>query len=277
MYLLRRSTSHATTFLLPHRRFLSVSAAAVHHDAASLFTPAPISRIDPAATSSPLLFHVHLDLSDSPELLSSYMIPGQYIQLRIPGFRKLSFLAIASPPSTAAATGEFEFLVKSVKGSTAEALCRMRKGEFVEVSQAMGKGFEIDRIGPPEKFPTVFIFATGAGISPIRSLIESGFCAERRSDVRLYYGARNLERMAYRDRFKDWESSGINIIPVLSKPDHRWSGEIGFVQAPFNRADKNFSPLETGAVLCGQRQMAEEITSILVADGVSREKILKNF
>lgn len=33
--------------------------------------------------------------------------------------------------------------------------------------------------------------------SPIRSLIESGFSAAKRSDVRLYYGARNLKRMAY--------------------------------------------------------------------------------
>jgi len=33
--------------------------------------------------------------------------------------------------------------------------------------------------------------------SPIRSLIESGFDAGNRSDVRLYYGARNLQRMAY--------------------------------------------------------------------------------
>jgi hypothetical protein len=33
--------------------------------------------------------------------------------------------------------------------------------------------------------------------SPIRSLIESGFGASKRSDVRLYYGARNLKRMAY--------------------------------------------------------------------------------
>lgn len=33
--------------------------------------------------------------------------------------------------------------------------------------------------------------------SPIRSLIETGFGADRRSDVRLYYGARNLKRMAY--------------------------------------------------------------------------------
>lgn len=33
--------------------------------------------------------------------------------------------------------------------------------------------------------------------SPIRSLIESGFSADKRSDVRLYYGVRNLQRMAY--------------------------------------------------------------------------------
>ncbi len=33
--------------------------------------------------------------------------------------------------------------------------------------------------------------------SPIRSLMEAGFDAHKRQDVRLYYGARNLGRMAY--------------------------------------------------------------------------------
>jgi predicted ferric reductase len=33
--------------------------------------------------------------------------------------------------------------------------------------------------------------------SPIHSLLESGFDAHKRRDVRLYYGARNLDRMAY--------------------------------------------------------------------------------
>ncbi|KAI4373248.1 hypothetical protein MLD38_011393 [Melastoma candidum] len=257
-------------------RSLTVSAA-VRQEATTLFTPTPISLIEPAANSSPLLFHIHLDLSDSPELISSHTRPGQYLQLRVPESPKPSFLAIASPPSKAAATGEFEFLVKSVEGSTVEALCGMKKGEVVEVSQAMGKGFEIDRIEPPEEFPTVFVFATGSGISPIRSLIESGFGASQRYDVRLYYGARNLERMAYQDRFNDWESSGVKIIPVLSKPDDGWIGETGYVQAAFSRAEKKFSPLATGAILCGQKQMAEEITSILLADGVSSDKILKNF
>lgn len=32
------------------------------------------------------------------------------------------------------------------------------------------------------------------------------------------------------DRFKDWESSGVSIIQVLSQPDGKWDGERGYVQ-----------------------------------------------
>ncbi|GAB4840353.1 hypothetical protein Ancab_021120 [Ancistrocladus abbreviatus] len=256
-----------------HRLFSLVAAAAVRQDTA-IWTQAPISLIETAAES---LFHVAINVSDSPDLALSHTRAGQYVQLRVPEVEKPSFLAIASPPSQAAARGEFEFLVKSIPGSIAELLCGLRKGDVVDLSQVMGNGFDIDRISPPEEYSTVLIFATGSGISPIRSLIESGFSANRRSDVRLYYGARNLQRMAYQDRFEDWESSGVKIVPVLSQPDKSWTGETGYVQAAFSRAKRILSPKSTGAVLSGQRQMAEEVTSILVADGVSSERMLKNF
>lgn len=256
------------------RRRLAVSAAAVRQDT-TLWTPTPLLKVSPAAES---LYSITIDVSESPELAASYTKAGQYLQLRLQDPEtKPSFLAIASSPSTAASKGVFEFLIKSIAGSTAELLCKLQKGDVVELSPAMGNGFDIDRICPPEDFQTVLIFATGSGISPIRSLIEAGFGADKRSDVRLYYGARNLRRMAYQERFKDWESSGINIVPVLSQPEDTWMGEQGYVQAAFARQKGVLSPQSTGAVLCGQKQMAEEVTSALVADGVSSEKILKNF
>ncbi|OAY31413.1 fruit protein pKIWI502 isoform X3 [Manihot esculenta] len=275
MSILRRLTPRHLSLHINrnNRRRVASVAAAVRQDT-TVWSQAPLSQIEPAAES---LFHVTIDVSDFPDLATSHTQPGQYLQLRIPDVEKPSFLAIASPPSYAAAKGAFEFLVKSVAGSTAELLCGLKKGDVVELSQVMGKGFQLDRISPPEKYPTVLIFATGSGISPIRSLIESGFSADERSDVRLYYGARNLRRMAYQDRFKDWESSGVKIVPVLSQPDDSWTGETGYVQAAFYRAKKIDSPLATGVVLCGQKQMAEEVASILVADGVWSEKILKNF
>ncbi|XP_021747500.1 fruit protein pKIWI502-like [Chenopodium quinoa] len=270
MSLLRRLTPP----LRHHRhRFLSLVASAVRQDT-TLWTPTPISLIEPAAES---LFHISINVSDAPHIAASYTRPGQYLQLKVPDSPKPSFLAIASPPLLAAERGEFQFLVKNVAGSTAELLCGLNKGDVVELTAVMGNGFDVDRLSPPEDFPTVLVFATGSGISPIRSLIESGFSADKRSDVRLYYGARNLQRMAYQDRFKDWESSGVKIVPVLSQPDEKWTGEAGYVQAAFCRSKNISNPNSTGVVLCGQKQMTEEITSILTEDGVSTDNILKNF
>lgn len=54
-----------------------------------------------------------------------------------------------------------------------------------------GKGFPVDAI-PAASFPTVLLFATGSGISPIKAVIESGVLdVAKRSDVRLYYGTRS--------------------------------------------------------------------------------------
>lgn len=253
------------------------AVASVRPDTAT-WTRAPLTTLDPASADGSL-FHITINVSDHADLASSHTVPGQYLQLRLPTVpsAKPSFLAIASAPSLASTKGEFEFLVKKVPGSTAELLCDMRKGEVVELSAVMGKGFPLERISPPDVAQTVLIFATGSGISPIRSLVEAGFNANKRSDVRLFYGARNLQRMAYQDRFKDWETSGVRIIPVLSQPDDQWEGEQGYVQAAFLKTKQLLNPLSTGAVLCGHKQMAEAVISSLEADGVSRDKILMNF
>ncbi|XP_024540492.1 fruit protein pKIWI502 isoform X2 [Selaginella moellendorffii] len=190
-----------------------------------LWTSAPLVEIAPAAEQ---LFHIVLDIGRNPELQKGHSKPGQFVQMKKEE-HKPGFFAIASPPSTAA-KGFLEFLVKDVEGTTSAVLCDLAKGDKVDLSQVMGKGFDIDQLYPPEKFQTVLFFATGSGISPIRSLIEAGIDANRRSDVRLYYGARSLERMAYRDKFKEWEASGVSIIPVLSQPDGSWMGESGYVQ-----------------------------------------------
>lgn len=155
------------------RRRIATVSAAVRQDT-SVWTPAPLSEVEPAAES---LFHVAIDVSDAPDLVASHTRAGQYLQLRVPDAPKPSFLAIASPPKLASTRGVFEFLVKSVAGSTAEALCALKRGDVVELSQVMGNGFDITRIDPPEKFGTVLVFATGSGIR----LVPSSLCPNLRS------------------------------------------------------------------------------------------------
>ncbi|KAL6841584.1 hypothetical protein ACP4OV_028523 [Aristida adscensionis] len=273
------SAPHPMRPLLLRRRRAArglAAARAVRQDAA-VWTPAPVSAVG-AASADGSVFHVAVDLSDAADVAASHAAPGQYLQVRVPAPAgddlKPAFMAVASPPG---AGPRFEFLVKSVPGTTAERLCGLRDGDVVELGALMGKGFPLERITPPGLAQTVLIFAAGTGISTIRSLVEFGFAADQRADVRLYYGARNLQAMAYQDRFKNWESTGLKIIPVLSKPDDSWNGERGYVQHAFSRAKSIVNPSSTGAVLCGQKQMHEEITAALVADGVSQDKILTNF
>ncbi|KAI5078446.1 hypothetical protein GOP47_0006117 [Adiantum capillus-veneris] len=238
------------------------------------FVEAPLTSIELAAEQ---IYSLVLDISASPALMKGHTRPGQYVQLRVAGSgSKPAYMSIASPPSTAA-SGSLEFLIKNVKGQTAGFLCDLNKGDKVEVSPAAGNGFAIENLYPAEDFPTVLLFATGTGISPVRSLIEAGFDALKRSDVRLYYGTKNLQWMAYQHKFKEWESSGVKIIRVLSQSDDDWTGEAGYVQASFAKEKGIADPLRTGAILSGQREMMQDVTSHLLAEGVLQEKILKNF
>lgn len=162
MSILRRIPFHTLKPLRRrHHRFSSLAATASVRQDTTVWTPTPLSEISPAADS---LFHISLDLSDALDLASTHTRPGQYLQLRVADIAKPTFLAIASPPAFASEKGAFEFLVKSVAGSIAEVLCGLKRGDVVEITHAMGGGFDIDRIQPPDQYQTVVIFATGAGI-----------------------------------------------------------------------------------------------------------------
>ncbi|XP_062201840.1 fruit protein pKIWI502-like isoform X2 [Phragmites australis] len=285
----RSQTAHATSMLLrssprrlhllrPHHlRLLSAAALAAQAlpQSPTDWAEAPLASVRPATADSSL-FHVSLDLSAHRGLLASHAAAGQFLPFRLPAAPYPIFLAIASPPpSPLVESSSFDFLVKRLPGTPSARLCDLRPGDLVHVgASVVGRGFEVARITDARD---VLIFATGSGISPIRSLIESGIGENGNIGVNLFYGVRNLQRMAYQERFSDWESRGIKIIPVLSRPDAQWTGERGYVQNVFSRMKKVVDPSSMGAILCGHKQMTEEITRVLVADGLSKDKILTNF
>uniref|UniRef100_A0A0D9UW60 FAD-binding FR-type domain-containing protein n=1 Tax=Leersia perrieri TaxID=77586 RepID=A0A0D9UW60_9ORYZ len=238
------------------------------------WTTLPVSAVA-AATTDASLYHVTLDLASHASLLASHLAAGQFLPFRLPAAPYPIFLAISSPPPPSSAATSFDFLVKRLPGTPSACLCDLRPGDLVHVGgSVVGRGFEVGRIDGARD---LLVFATGSGISPIRSLIESGFTENKDIDVSLFYGVRNLQRMAYQERFNNWESRGIKIIPVLSRPDDQWTGERGYVQNAFSRMKKVVNPSSMGAILCGHKQMSEEITRALVADGVPKDRILTNF
>lgn len=153
------------------RRLRSLTTAYAVKQEAAVWIPAPVSAVG-AATADGSISHVAVDLSDAADLVDSYTNPGQYLLIRVPSAGeelKPAFMAIASPPG---AGPRFEFLVKTVPGTTAERLCALRLGDVVELGAVMGKGFALDRITPPDVAQTVLIFATGTGIRSFSSLVS---------------------------------------------------------------------------------------------------------
>ena len=160
-----------------------------------------------------------------------FTVPGQYLQIRQPGAEKAGIFAIASAPG---AEGPFQFLIKEQPASDWSPgtgwLTGADAGAELEMSQVMGGGFKVgDDV--LDNIESVLLFAVGSGISPIRSTIESGVLKGK--SVKLYYGAQTPEQMAYTDLFDSWKGLGVEVTPVISKPDGTdWTGATGCVVPP---------------------------------------------
>jgi len=213
---------------------------------------------------------LHQLLVDVGALASGYTKPGQFIQAKVVADGKPGFFAIASPPDVNN-SGVLELLIKRVPGGAAEALCSLAPGGELMVSPVQGKGFPVDKI-PAASYPTLLMFATGSGISPIKAVIESGVLElPKRKDVRLYYGAKSAEAMAYKELLPAWSALGVKVVPVHSGK----GGAAKYVQDALAADGPLPNPAGTGVLLCGQKDMVTAVTGQLQPQGV--EHLLLNF
>ena len=211
-------------------------------------------------------------------ILSAFTVPGQFVQIKETDDSKAGFYAIASAPG-ADPSGVCELLIKKSEGNDWSPgnlwLCDAAPGSSLIMCPAMGNGFKTGESLGGDDVTDVLLFAAGSGISPIRSVIESGVLAAKDS-VTLYYGARCTAAMAYREKFADWEAAGVTVVPVLSQQAEEWDGRRGYVQGALE-ADGVSAPGATGALMCGMKGMAEAVKEALVEAGVDEGKVLTNF
>lgn len=243
--------------------------------------PDPIwssSKVTSNSPACPSEVCVSIMVEVNPETAAEYKVPGQYVQVRLNEDTKPLFLAIASAPNPENAS--FEFLVKKTEGN--EWATSLQAGDAIEVSQVLGNGFAMEENldGFKYDFPTqnVLLFAAGSGIAPIKAAMESGDLATdgKGRTARLYYGERTPDDLCFTSQYKEWEKAGVQVVPVLSQPPDSWEGRSGYVQ---NCLEEDGVPIprNCGALLCGQKGMAESVTDILSKAGVFEGRILTNF
>lgn len=223
---------------------------------------AQVGSVSPAADGL-----AHVVLLVPAAVASSHKVPGQYVKLAIDGAGE-SFFAIASRPGADA--GRIELLLK-LGAPLTDAIAGLSAGAALRITAAQGKGFPMDRAVGRD----LVLVATGSGISPIRSVIET--IRAKRADygiVALYVGARTPSSFAYAADFDAWRADSIDVFPVVSRPGETgFRGLTGYVQSHL-RGD--FFPRGV-AFLCGQKGMVEAVKKALVEQGLPADAIFLNF
>jgi NAD(P)H-flavin reductase len=195
-------------------------------------------------------------------------LPGQVAVLRAAGEAGSSYFAFASAPEDE----EIEFLVKRGKGTSA-ALFEMTEGDRVELIEIVGHGFPLHE----HKGKDLVFVAMGTGVAPLRSALRH--VLKHRLDygqLVVLYGARTPDDFCYRDEIEEWETAGIEMRQVISRPDgHDWSGPTGYVQSLLDHIVPDLqAPV---ALICGSREMIEQTRDRLRQMGFAPEAILTNY
>jgi NAD(P)H-flavin reductase len=218
--------------------------------------------VRPAAAG---LWSVRVDVTGTT-LEGAHALPGQYVMLCIEDF-PACVLAIASAPEEGGRT--FEFLVKE-GNETVDRLVQAEAGTPVKLGAPSGPGFPLEQAAGRR----VLLFATGSGISAIRSLIGAIVRDRARyGEVTLYFGARSPRAFAYRDELEDWERSGIRVVRTISQPDREsWQGTTGYVQSHL----EDTSLTDAVAFVCGQQEMVDGVREALLQRGMQESNIFLN-
>lgn len=207
---------------------------------------------------------IHLTLEVPPEVTASFTLPGQYQELAIDGFAARPY-AIASGPGLG---NRFEFLVR--RGfPLADAIGRLKVGDPVTVSRALGPGFPMDAVRGRD----LLLIATGTGAAPMRAVIQTVAQTRRAfGAVTFYFGGRHAKDFAFEREWAAWEQGGIAVVRTVSEDFTGWGGLRGFVQQHFREANWP----DAAAFVVGSNPMVQAVTAELVKRGMARERVFLN-
>lgn len=203
---------------------------------------------------------VHLKLA-LPEGIDLAFLPGQHINILLEDGSTRSF-SLASRP---ASDGTIDLHIRQIPGGrfTQGHLSALKIGDPLDVELPLGSFFLRDDFRP------LILVATGTGLAPIKSIVESLMDDAGAPPVALYWGMRaeadlylHREIGAWAERLEDFR-----YVPVLSRPGEGWEGRRGYVQ---DAVVEDIEDIEEHAIyLCGSPGMISSAKSLFLARGAS--------
>ncbi|MEX1235306.1 MAG: ferredoxin reductase family protein [Roseovarius sp.] len=189
---------------------------------------------------------------------------GQFVWLNL-GHNSFSMkenpFSICSAP---AAGPEISFMIKEL-GDFTRTIGQTKPGTVAYLDGPFGN---LSVEGRNE--PGVALIAGGVGLAPLLGIFRQMRLTRDPREVKLIYGNRIVEQIAYRD-----ELGAQDVFHVLSEPPETWHRETGFINAAL--IDRVFSVKEISEwvfVLCGPSAMMDTVEDHLIKRGTPSHRIL---
>jgi len=208
-------------------------------------------------------FRVRLD---NPDKMAAFSFqPGQVGQLSVFGVGESTFV-INSPPT------RMEFLQFSVMraGEVTASLHGLDAGDKIGVRAPLGNWFPYEEM----KGKDIVFVGGGIGMAPLRTLLLS--MLDNRADygaIRLLYGARSPEDMAFQADLSDWISrKDLDTVLTIDREAPNWEHKVGLI--PKVLREMAPSPKNCVAVTCGPPIMIKFTLQALKELGFEDEQIM---
>lgn len=199
--------------------------------------------------------HLRLELPDD----SLQFRPGQYMNVLLEDGGHRSF-SMASRPQGAVV----DFHVRRIDGGrfTDHAVRALHVGDALEVELPLG-GFHLHT----QDYRPLVMMATGTGLAPLKSMLESLMDDPDCPPVSLYWGARTEADLYLDAEIRSWGDRlyEFRYEPVLSRAPAGWTGRRGHVQDAVLQDVQDLS--ECAFYLCGSPAMIADARAALIARG----------
>jgi ferredoxin-NADP reductase len=202
--------------------------------------------------------------------------PGQYATLGLMGSEKLVQRPM-SVSSSADDLSEYEFFIRRVEG-----------GGFTPLLWERSVGDAINIKGPKGKFllqddgRRALFVASGTGLAPFISMIETLRSRGQSRDIVLLHGASYDYDLAWRTELTELEQGDgfpLRYVATVSRPQAcpTWTGCTGRVETIVeSQLDEHGLTPETATIyLCGNPEMITAVDEIAVARGFPPEQVRK--
>lgn len=212
-------------------------------------------------------------LSDDTRLISLALVlpehvdflPGQYVEVQVPGTEAHRPYSIASPPGR----GTVDLLVKLVPGGLFSTY----------VAERLRPGSELRMTGPygscvlRDSDRHLLLIGRGSGLSPLLSMLAHLAAEGSRRPVTLLVGGTTEADLFCADEIGRLCATlpNLKVVTSLSRPGPGWDGLRGRITDHIGRL--TFDPEAVEAHTCGPEAMVDDAVAALKAAGVAAADI----